>query len=68
VAGWDTLRGVGFQHAVALLEALKLLEDACGNRLTVEGTADIIDLQTVTRTGMQSVQVRSPGALHLDTG
>jgi hypothetical protein len=59
MAGWDTLRGVSFQHAVALLAAVDVLEAQYGGELQIESDADIIDLDVLTDGVRCSVQVRS---------
>ncbi|HMJ01190.1 MAG TPA: hypothetical protein VK488_15265 [Gaiellaceae bacterium] len=59
MAGWDTLRGVGFQHAVAIAAALDLVEAANGIALQIEGDADIIDLLVTTQANSRAIQARS---------
>src|SRR5262245_24295704 len=59
MAGWDTLRGVSFQHAVAITAALDLLVDPEGIALQVEGDADIVDLLLATGTDRRAIQARS---------
>jgi hypothetical protein len=59
MSGWDTLRGVGFQHAAAILAALDVVEDPAATALQIEGTADVIDLQVIAGPSRRSAQVRS---------
>jgi hypothetical protein len=59
MSGWDTLRGVGFQHATAILAALDVVEDPTGLSLQIEGIADIVDLQISAEGVLRSAQVRS---------
>jgi len=59
VAGWDTLRGVSFQHAGAIAAALDLVAAADGVTLQIEGDADIIDLLLASQTQRRAIQARS---------
>jgi hypothetical protein len=63
VPGVDTVRGIGFQQAQALLAALDVLDDADLGSLRVEGTEDVVDIEVFRadgrlRTGKQ-VKTRS---------
>ena len=56
--GVDTVRGIGFQQAQALLAALDVLDDADLGSLRVEGTEDVVDIEVFgadgkLRTGKQ---------------
>jgi hypothetical protein len=53
------LRGVGFQHAVAIAAALDLVVASDGEALLIEGTADIVDLLLTTGTVRRAIQARS---------
>jgi hypothetical protein len=59
MSGWDTLRGVGFQHAASILAALDVVEDPGGVSLQIEGAADIVDLQIRGGRALRTAQVRS---------
>lgn len=61
--GVDTVRGIGFQQAQALLAALDVLDDADLGSLRVEGTEDVVDIEVFgtegkLRTGKQ-IKTRS---------
>jgi len=63
VSGVDTVRGIGFQQAQALLAALDVLDDADLGSLRVEGVEDVVDIEVFgtdgkLRTGKQ-VKTRS---------
>jgi len=45
MAGSDTIRGIGFQHAYAIQLALDVLDDPESAALTVEGADDVIDVE-----------------------
>lgn len=51
MAGTDTVRGIGYQQAQAVLIALDLLSDEKAALLRVEGVADIIDVELLTEAG-----------------
>lgn len=50
MAGVDTVRGIGYQQAQAVLEALGLF-DSDGTAVRVEGVHDVVDVETVTNDG-----------------
>lgn len=45
MAGPDTIRGIAFQHAYAIQLALDVIEDPDAAALTIEGAADIVDVE-----------------------
>jgi energy-coupling factor transporter ATP-binding protein EcfA2 len=47
VAGVDTVRGIGFQQACAIGDAIDLVTNPTAAVLRVEGTDDIVDYETV---------------------
>ncbi len=51
VAGVDTIRGIGFQQACALGDAVKLVTNPAAAVLRVEGTKDIVDYETLAADG-----------------
>src|SRR6266536_3902546 len=51
VAGVDTIRGIGFQQASALSDAIDLVTNPDAAVLRVEGIEDIVDYQTLTADG-----------------
>jgi hypothetical protein len=51
VAGVDTLRGIGFQQAEAVLTAIYVLEDDTLAGLRIEGIEDVIDLEVHAEEG-----------------
>jgi hypothetical protein len=60
----DTVRGIAFQHAHAVLAALDVLDDDALGSVRVEGTDDILDIEVFgadgsLRTGKQ-VKTRRP--------
>jgi hypothetical protein len=64
VPGVDTVRGIAFQHAHAVLAALDILDDDNLGSVRVEGTVDILDIEVfdaggALRTGKQ-VKTRRP--------
>jgi hypothetical protein len=63
MAGWDTLRGVSFQHAVAITAALDLVADAEGLTLQIEGDAHIVDLLLTSTNRLRFRRVRGPSLL-----
>lgn len=64
MSGVDTVRGIAFQHAHAVLAALDVLDDDALGSVRVEGTDDILDIEVFgadesLRTGKQ-VKTRRP--------
>jgi hypothetical protein len=51
VAGFDTIRGIGFQQACALDDAVDLVLDPEAALLRVEGAEDVVDYETVAADG-----------------
>jgi hypothetical protein len=51
VAGFDTIRGIGFQQASALDGAVDLVLDPEAALLRVEGAEDVVDYETVAADG-----------------
>jgi hypothetical protein len=51
VAGVDTIRGIGFQQACALDDAVDLVLDPEAAQLRVEGAEDVVDYETVAADG-----------------
>lgn len=49
MAGADTIRGIAFQHAYAIQLALDAIDDPHSATLTVEGEADIVDVELARR-------------------
>jgi hypothetical protein len=45
MAGFDTVRGIAFQHAYAIQLALDVVEDLNSKSLTIEGAAEIVDVE-----------------------
>jgi hypothetical protein len=65
VSGIDTVRGIAFQQAQAILTALDVLDDPGLGSMRVEGIADVVDIEVfavdgVLRVGKQA-KVRSEG-------
>jgi hypothetical protein len=65
VAGVDTVRGIAYQQAQAVLEALALLDDADADCIRVEGVDDVIDVEVLDAHGRtlsaKQIKVRSEG-------
>jgi hypothetical protein len=66
VAGFDTIRGIGFQQACALDDAVDLVLDPQAALLRVEGAEDVVDYETVAADGRwlrvrQAKTRREPG-------
>jgi hypothetical protein len=57
VAGADTIRGIGFQQACALDDAIDLVVNPVAARLRVEGVEDVVDYETFAADG-QRLRVR----------
>jgi len=57
VAGVDTIRGIGFQQACAIGDAVDLVIDPGAARLRVEGVEDVVDYETFAADG-QRLRVR----------
>jgi hypothetical protein len=57
VAGVDTIRGIGFQQACALGDAVDLAVNPAAARLRVEGVEDVVDYETLGTDG-QRLRVR----------
>jgi hypothetical protein len=53
VAGVDTIRGIAFQQACALSDAVDLLTDPDAALLRVEGAEDVVDYETFTANGQR---------------
>jgi hypothetical protein len=51
VAGFDTIRGIGFQQACALDDAVDLVLNPEAALLRVEGAEDVVDYETVAADG-----------------
>jgi hypothetical protein len=51
VAGVDTIRGIGFQQACALGDAVDMMTNPAAAVLRVEGTNDIVDYETLAADG-----------------
>jgi hypothetical protein len=51
VAGFDTIRGIGFQQACALNDAVELVLDPEAALLRVEGAEDVVDYETLAADG-----------------
>jgi hypothetical protein len=51
VAGFDTIRGIGFQQACALADAVELVLDPDATLLRVEGAEDVVDYETLAADG-----------------
>jgi ribosomal protein S13 len=51
VSGVDTVRGIGFQQAHAILAALDILDDADLGSLRVEGIDDVVDIEVFSADG-----------------
>jgi hypothetical protein len=51
VSGVDTVRGIGYQQAQAVLEAVALLDDARAAALRVEGVEDVVDVEVLGHRG-----------------
>lgn len=49
MAGVDTVRGIAFQHAYAIHLALDAVESLDAQALTIEGSADVVDVEVVRR-------------------
>jgi hypothetical protein len=49
VAGVDTIRGIAFQHAYAIQLALDVIDDPDAATLTIEGAADVVDVELARR-------------------
>lgn len=45
MSGVDTVRGIGYQQAQAVLEAIAMLDDPRAASIRVEGTDDVLDLE-----------------------
>ncbi|WP_327207216.1 AAA family ATPase [[Kitasatospora] papulosa] len=64
MSGVDTVRGIAYQQAQAVLEAIGLLEDPTLGSVRVEGTDDAVDIELLARGGTLShaiqVKVRAP--------
>jgi hypothetical protein len=61
VVGPDTIRGIAFQHAYAIMLALDVIDDPEAETLTIEGSADVVDVETARRGAALRtiVQIRS---------
>ena len=57
MAGVDTIRGIGFQQACAIGDAVDLVIDPGAARLRVEGVEDVVDYETFAADG-QRLRVR----------
>ena len=57
MAGVDTIRGIGFQQACALGDAVDLAVNPAAVRLRVEGVEDVVDYETLATDG-QRLRVR----------
>lgn len=53
MAGVDTIRGIGFQQACAIGDAVDLVIDPGAARLRVEGVEDVVDYETFAADGQQ---------------
>jgi len=51
VPGSDTYRGIGYQHAQAILTALDVLGDLSLGSMRVEGVADVVDIEVFAADG-----------------
>ncbi|MEV7895346.1 NACHT domain-containing protein [Streptomyces cyaneofuscatus] len=64
MSGVDTIRGIAYQQAQGVLEAVGLLEDPALGSVRVEGTDDAVDIELLTRDGTLrhaiQVKVRAP--------
>ncbi|MCP9487816.1 MAG: hypothetical protein MSC30_18405 [Gaiellaceae bacterium MAG52_C11] len=49
MAGVDTVRGIAFQHAYAIHLALDAIDDQDTTSLTIEGSADVVDVELARR-------------------
>ncbi|MET4644428.1 MULTISPECIES: hypothetical protein [Streptomyces] len=60
MSGVDTVRGIAYQQAQGVLEAIGLLEDPTLRSVRVEGTDDAVDIELLTRDGTlhHAIQVK----------
>jgi hypothetical protein len=65
MGGVETVRGIGYQHAHAVLCALDVLADDALGAIRVEGTADVMDIEIHNTQGAvvlaKQVKIRSSG-------
>ena len=52
MSGVDTIRGIAYQQAQAVLEALALLDDGRAVALRVEGVDDVVDVEILDHRGL----------------
>jgi len=45
MAGTDTVRGINYQHAQALVRTIELLREPTWQAIRVEGSSDAVDLE-----------------------
>ena len=64
MSGVDTVRGIGYQHAHAVLVALDVLDDLDLAGLRIEGVDDVVDIEllTVHDTVRHAIQVKTRAA------
>ncbi|MEU6844831.1 ATP-binding protein [Streptomyces sp. NPDC046716] len=60
MSGVDTVRGIAFQQAHGVLEAISMLEDPLLGSIRVEGLDDVVDVELFTRDGRlhRAIQVK----------
>lgn len=63
MAGVDTIRGIGFQQACAIGDAVDLVIDPAAVRLRVEGVEDVVDYESFAADG-QRLRVRQAKTRH----
>ncbi len=61
MGGVDTIRGIAFQHAYAIQLALDVIDDPDVATLTIEGSADVVDVQLARKSPppLQIFQIKS---------
>lgn len=66
MAGVDTVRGIAYQQAQAVLEAVSLLDDPYAAAIRVEGLDDVVDVEILGKDGrlLQAKQMKTRDAAY----